>query len=765
MSLHAGRGRPSLRSALDRDVYQILGKLEEKKILEEDGKPFKSVTELYYAIKRSNSSLSRQKKKSLEESCERALFYREWELSSNPNDEESDFEEPEPSQPEDKRFLLNRQMTRHWHQNTDPIPAASETRSAKKRRIDHNSIDPDGRASGNEAPFAGSQRPSDTATTDSHQKDMTAKVTQKKPQKSVRHKVEHLFEPIPLAGVDELWRELLHETRPFLRWPGLYTTNRWYNLSGILISGPTGVGKKSLVRSLAAELQVPLISLAHCLEDPERLDKSLSDAVDEAMRLAPSIIFFEQLDWYMAKPGSSGHSEHHRRVITQFMRHMRRIDQDQPKDRPVLAMATTSNEADIDPAILKVGLFEEVVPMRVPDMAARQDIFKLLVKHVAVSDNVRFCELAKMTHGFVGADIFNIVKQAQKAAAKRALCEAIKSLVPNGHSITPQFHASGASNTLKGGELGALGSPREVALEFEDFAASIRNFTPTLRKAGFTVIPSVTWDQVGALHHVREQLYLTIVGPIKTPDVFRAFGLQRPAGVLLWGPPGCGKTLVAQAVANEAQASFILINGPELLNKYVGESERAIRELFQRARSSTPCILFFDEMDSLVSKRNNASTEAGARVVNALLTELDGAQDRSGIYVIGTTNRPDMIDAAMLRPGRLSERLFIDLPTDDERVEILQAIYRKCHPGASDEQMERLATVARDARCTDFSGADLDGLHTKAAQNATNRWIRKVKTDTKIDDEDWEHALAHVHRSVHNPESYRALDKKLRYDS
>jgi ribosome biogenesis ATPase len=207
--------------------------------------------------------------------------------------------------------------------------------------------------------------------------------------------------------------------------------------------------------------------------------------------------------------------------------------------------------------------------------------------------------------------------------------------------------------------------------------------------------------------------------------------------------------------------SRTLINGPELLNKYVGESERAVRELFQRARSSTPCILFFDEIDSLVPRRDNASTDAGVRVVNALLTELDGAQDRSGIYVMGTTNRPDMIDAAMLRPGRLSVRLFVDLPTPEERVDILRAIYKTAHANASEAELARLPAVALDPRCKDFSGADLGGLHIKAAEAALRKFMLGKKSVREIDQEDWEHALENTRCSVLNPDSYRKLDRKL----
>ena len=755
MAPNPARGRLNLRQGLDRDVYSALKKLEDAN----DGKPFKRVGDLYDAIKRSNSSLSRQKKRPLEDSIERVLQFRKEELDES-EDSEAAIEELEQKKPEDERFLLNRQMTKLWHQDSGTSTPANERRATKKRRIDEDGDDRDARLSGSESAAANAPRVNGAAR-DVQATDKPEKTSQKKAQRSARFKVEQLSQPILLAGVDEIRRQLLHQARPLLKWHGLYAENNWYNSSGILLSGPSGTGKKSLVRSLAAELDVPLISVAHCLDDPERMDKSLTEAVDEAMRLAPSILFVEQLDWYMSRPGGGGFSDHHRRVVTQFMRQMERMAQEQPKDRPVLAMATTSRLADVDPAVLKTGLFEETVMMRVPDSAARRDIFELLVRDIKTSDDLDYAKLAKMTHGFVGADIFNIVKRAQKAAAERAMStgKAPVALLSNGEG--PMRSPEEALEAATHEDDGAFSTPPIIPLEFEDFADSIQGFTPTLRKEGFTVIPNVTWDQVGALHRVREQLETSIIGPIKNPDLFQAFGVKRPAGVLLWGPPGCGKTLVAQAVANEAQASFILINGPELLNKYVGESERAIRELFQRARSSTPCILFFDEMDSLVPRRDSASTDAGARVVNALLTELDGAQDRSGIYVIGTTNRPDMIDAAMLRPGRLSERLFVDLPTEAERAEILAAVFRTCHARASVGELARLRGVASDARCADFSGADLDGLHTKAAQHAVNRWLRREKLRMEIDGADWEHALANSRRSVLNPESYRKLEGKL----
>ncbi|KAF4982797.1 hypothetical protein FZEAL_1649 [Fusarium zealandicum] len=753
------RPRNILGQGLDRDVYQILKKLEETV---NDGKPFKTVSTVYDAIKRSNSSLSRQKKRPLEDAIDRVMQFRKEELGDS-SDSEAEIDDP--PNPEDDRFLLNRQLTRHWGTTQSPAgqspapqgptpQAATEARTNKKRRLQEDGQE---RAGIDAATPKGGD--ADAAPAEKSDKEKTSL---KKTQKTSRFKVEQPTDPVQIGGLTELYTDLLQQMHVLFKWPELYATNDWRKVPGILLSGPSGIGKKSLIRSLAARLEVPIVSLTGCLEDPERMERSLNDAIEEAMRLAPCIILIEQLDWYMSKPGGSGHSDTNRRTVTQFMKQMRRIEMEQDKDRHILAMATTSRITDVDPNVLKTGLLECTVQMRIPNIDARQEILQLVKRTMPLADNVDFKELARITHGFVGADIVHVMTEAQKVAVKRIIhSDEYKkhfSLLQNPHSVPMKDFME-----LDNDDTPPTPNPEppKYPVTQEDFKTAIKDFIPSLRKEGFTVIPNVTWDQVGALEGVREQLEMSVIGPINDPDLYRNFGLSRPAGCLLWGPPGCGKTLVAQAIANEAQASFILIKGPELLNKYVGESERAVRELFNRARSSTPCILFFDEMDSLVPNRDNASTEAGTRVVNALLAELDGAQDRAGVYVIGTTNRPDRIDPAMLRPGRLSVRLFLDLPTPDERVDILRAIYRTNHPSATPSELERLDPVARDTRCNDFSGADLGGLHVKAAENALKRWRLAKEGGPTIDEEDWEKALAASHRSVLNPESYRKLGAKL----
>lgn len=252
-----------------------------------------------------------------------------------------------------------------------------------------------------------------------------------------------------------------------------------------------------------------------------------------------------------------------------------------------------------------------------------------------------------------------------------------------------------------------------LSITFQDFINALPTIQPTAKREGFATVPDVTWANVGALHHIRMELHMCIVQPIKKPELYLKVGISAPSGVLMWGPPGCGKTLLAKAVANESRANFISVKGPELLNKYVGESERAVRQVFQRARASRPCIIFFDELDALVPSRGASLSESSSRVVNTLLTELDGLAEREGIYVIGATNRPDMIDPAMLRPGRLDKTLYIELPTAPERFEILKTLVRANNTPMSPDV--DLAAVANDPQCRNFSGADMSSLLREAA--------------------------------------------------
>lgn len=707
-----------------------------RKLEERDGTTFKSIGTAYEAIRKSNSSLARRKKRQLEDAIEEVLRFRKKEEQDEDSEADIDIEDFPPSRPSDDRFLLNRQMTKLWRDEPEEPTAKTSTTSetepsAKKRKLEGSGAkSKEGKENG-------------TAASD--------KIVQKKVAKAPRFTVQSFSEGPRLGGIDAALQRLRDRIPLMDRNYRREVLDDGPRTTGMILSGPQGIGKRSLVQKLAATLDVPLIDIGTCFKDQDRLEKSLTEAFDEALRLAPSFLFIESLDRCIPKPGSStGSGDSYKATLT-FIEQMRRITEQRDPSNPVTVIATTCAISDVDPSVLRAGIFNHVEHMKVPDLKARVEMLEILTSHLTLDENLSLAELARKTHAFIADDIIKFLMDTRDMVVARH----VKTLPPRDSSVDHSMEEPVPEETAK---------PK---ITMSDFEHILTTFVPSLRQEGFTSIPSVMWDQVGALTNVRQKLHTSIIGPIKDPDFYRSYGLSPSAGVLLWGPPGCGKTLVAQAVANEAQASFILVKGPELLNKYVGESERGVRDLFERARSSTPCILFFDEIDALVPSRDAKGTEASNRVVNALLTELDGVGDRSGIFVIGTTNRPAMIDEAMLRPGRLSERLLVDLPTEDERVDIIRAIYRTKHSDASEAEMAVLEGIARDKRCKNFSGADLSGLHISAAKHAVERHILAITAGAaapsspegrgKILEEDWEYALANTVASVPRPELYRKM--------
>jgi ribosome biogenesis ATPase len=769
-------GRQSLRQGLDRDVYQIVKKLEVEQAAhsqDTSGKPRLTVNGVYDAIKRSNSSLSRQKRRTLEDCIERVLQFRKEESPEESGDDLDSEAEVNDQKKEYDRFLLNRQLTKHW--NVTPGATSSRdsdvTRRPKRRRL--STEDLPGQSDGKEiGPSNGHTRSNQEVSeitsenpaihaSEKGVSDLQALGNSRKAQKSSRYAVENLINPPILGGLEDMERTLAMLVFSLMRQPDGFP-QREPQLQGLLLSGPPGTGKKSIVRLLASKFRIPVISLTKYLKDavsPEKVGKVMTEVFDEAKRNAPCVILIERLHNHMARSTSS-QNEVDRQIIQQFDLCMERLSEWQTGNKPVMVIGTTSKPESIDPTLLTEGILESTVHFKVPDRNAREKILRLLTNEMGLPQDFDYGALAVCCHGFVGQDIKAAVRKACQKARIRLMNKEIaraKAAIPNMMNV----ESSPGGDLLTWAQFTEDPSyiiPPEEPVTFSDFVESISEYTPYMRREGFSTVPTTTWEQVGAMHEIQAQLQLKIIRPIKDPQKFKRAGIEGPAGVLLFGPPGCGKTLVAKAVANDAQASFILIKGPELLNKYVGESERAIRELFNRARSCAPCILFFDEMDSLVPRRENTTTEAGARVVNALLTELDGAEDRNGVYVVGTTNRPDMIDPAILRPGRLDTSLFVDLPTEDERVDILKTLYRNALPEASQEELDRLEGIARDPRCRNFSGADLEGLRLEAA----GKCVMRDDDEPKITAEDWEFALQKARPSVPNPEAYRKLAAKLK---
>ncbi|KAJ0298954.1 hypothetical protein COL5a_009681 [Colletotrichum fioriniae] len=795
--------RISLRSGLDRDVYQIVKKLEDeregewqaKKSKDRDGgakrkrPPRLTVTAIYESIKKSNSSLSRQKRKPLEDAIERVLDFRKEEEAES-EDSDDLLEQAEEYKPED-RFLLNRQMTKHW--NVAPaVPTAqgSDGKSTKKRRI---SPEPEaangnsnGIGAGNVSDASAIVSKSSKSKTGDASETAQAAVT-KKALKAAKYGPEQIPPgSVVLGGVRGIIEELQRYVFARARKPEDFACFGEQPM-GILISGPPGTGKQSLVRSLSWRTRTPIISIGRYLSEtrsPEKVSKIFTDVLDEAKKIAPCVVLFDHLDEYMVKSGNS-HSEFDHEVISQLKLGLRRLRDWEREGSRVVIVGTTSKLELVDPTLRRPDYFAQTITVKVPNTDAREEIFKALTRELEIPSEVDFQALAVRTHGFVGDDIRAVIQVANRKASDRFMdveeARARNTIQAERMDTETSSDADNAARDLDDAclwydyiEHPSYTTPTRVHVSQQDFVDAIAEHTPYMRREGFSSIPSTSWSEVGALHSVRAAFQVSIVRRIKEPLLFQKFGKQRPAGVLLFGPPGCGKTLVAKAVANDAQASFILIKGPELLNKYVGESERAIRELFTRAKSCAPCILFFDEMDSLVPKRENTTTEAGARVVNALLAELDGAGDRGEVYVIGTSNRPDMIDPAILRPGRLDKLLFVDLPTEDERVDILRTIVRNgigggVQPegqgqgdGDSDNDVVDVEAIARDKRCAGFSGADLYGLYKNALDECV---LRYEGGEPALIRSDWEAALSKTKPSVPNPETYRRLANKLHHQT
>lgn len=617
-----------------------------------------------------------------------------------------------------------------------------------------------------------------------------------------------------LGGIDKIIQDVLELIGMPLSHPEIYQHIGTDTPRGVLLHGPPGCGKTVLANAISNELGVPFISISApsiVSGMSGESEKKLREVFEEAKSLAPCILFLDEIDAITPKRDSA-QREMERRIVAQLLTCMDDVSFEKTGGRPVIIIGATNRPDSIDPALRRGGRFDREICMNVPDEEAREKILQKICSKLRLEGNFDYKKLARLTPGFVGADLQGLVSAAGVAAIKRIFDVILKdSISPKsedpvestGESLEKEENnqngdvqmddvdeSSSATNPnipeviteeLKSNpasviERFLLAHPEPLseeeltplAIKFDDFSTALPTIQPSSKREGFATVPDVNWEDVGALESIREELEYAIVEPIRNPDLYKSVGVNAPSGVLLWGPPGCGKTLLAKAVASESQANFISVRGPELLNKYVGESERAVRQVFTRARASVPCIIFFDELDALVPHRDDTNSEVSSRVVNTLLTELDGVGDRQGIFVVAATNRPDMIDSAMMRPGRLDKQLMVELPSPDERVSILKTVTRTS-PLAQDVD---ITGIAHDERCRNFSGADLSALTREAAVYALKKHIKSRRlgapiasepSQVLISNEDFNEAFKKVRPSVSDMEreKYRMLQQRL----
>ncbi|XP_023183527.1 nuclear valosin-containing protein-like isoform X2 [Xiphophorus maculatus] len=525
-----------------------------------------------------------------------------------------------------------------------------------------------------------------------------------------------------------------------MRHPEVYQHLGMVPPRGFLLHGPPGCGKTLLAQAVAGELQIPMLKVSA----PELVsgisgesEQKLRELFDMAATSSPCIMFIDEIDAITPKREVAS-KDMERRIVAQLLTCMDDLNS-LTVTAQVLVIGATNRPDSLDPALRRAGRFDREICLGIPDEAARLGILKTLCRKLTLPDGFDYQQLARLTPGYVGADLMALCREAAMAAVNRVLLETRPA-----HPGPPQNSAaepSGSTEPEAGGEeqqpgeldrlldlLRATETLTEqqlagLSILMSDFQDALVRVQPSAKREGFATVPDVTWENVGALQNIREELTMAILAPVRSPEQFRALGLSAPSGVLLAGPPGCGKTLLAKAVANESGLNFISVKGPELLNMYVGESERAVRQVFQRGRNSAPCVIFFDEIDALCPRRSGHESGASVRVVNQLLTEMDGLETRRQVFIMAATNRPDIIDPAILRPGRLDKTLYVGLPCAADRHAILLTVTK----GGTRPQLEPdvcLEEVAFDERCNSFSGADLTALVREASVNALKAYMK-----------------------------------------
>ncbi|MCD6242469.1 CDC48 family AAA ATPase [Candidatus Bathyarchaeota archaeon] len=506
-----------------------------------------------------------------------------------------------------------------------------------------------------------------------------------------------------IGGLHEEIQRIREMVELPLRHPELFQRLGIDPPKGVLLYGPPGCGKTLLARAVANESEANFFSI----NGPEIMSKfygeseaRLREIFQQAQQNAPSIIFIDELD-AIAPKREEVTGEVERRVVAQLLALMDGL----AARGNVIVIGATNRPDALDPALRRPGRFDREIEIGVPDKQARYEILQIHTRGMPLAEDVDLKKLAEITHGYTGADLAALCRETAMKALRRYLPE----INLEEERIPPSVL-------------------EKMEVRMEDFLNAYKEITPTAMREVYIEVPTVHWEDIGGLEDVKRELREAVEWPLKNPEVFKRFGIRPPKGILLYGPPGCGKTLLARAVATESEANFITIKGPEVFSKWVGESEKAIREVFRKARMAAPAIIFFDEFDSLVPKRGMGFGDSGVteRVISQLLTEMDGIMRLEDVVVIAATNRPDIIDPAVLRPGRFDRLIFVPAPDEKGRLEIFK-IYTKNMPLAKDVSLEELAKATNG-----YSGADIEALCREAALNALRRDIN-AKEVTKAD--------------------------------
>ncbi len=454
---------------------------------------------------------------------------------------------------------------------------------------------------------------------------------------------------------------------------------------GVLMHGPPGTGKTLLAKAVASESDAHFIAI----NGPEIMSKyvggseeNLREYFEEAEENAPSIIFIDELD-AIAPKREDTQGETERRTVAQLLTLM-----DGLKSRgQVVVIGATNRPDSLDQALRRPGRFDREIEIGVPDSEERQEVLEIHTRNMPLSEDVDLHKIASTTHGFVGADLESLCKETAMRVVRRIIPE-----IKNDEEIPEEV--------LK-----------KIVVTNDDFKSALKEIQPSALREVLVQVPDVSWDDVGGLDDVKQELKEAVEWPLKHPEKFEKFGVRPPKGTLLYGVPGTGKTLLAKAVASESEANFISIKGPELLSKWVGESEKGVREVFRKAKQTAPTVIFFDEIDSIASSRsaNDADSGVTKRVVNQLLTEMDGMEELEDVAIIAATNRPDILDAGLMRPGRYDRHIKVDLPNEEARLGIFK-VHTQGMPLASDVSLEKLA------KQTDgYVGADIEAVCREAA--------------------------------------------------